>query len=133
MRHAITITLNGEDLPIEVHPNDVLLDVLRTDLGVKSPKIGCERGDCGSCTIIMDGRTVAGAVAIHPLGLAEIRRVLPRDGNRIEIAVEEITRLLEGAWRSRVVLAGVLVGGSLGNVGSCRSHLCDDHYLWRGG
>jgi carbon-monoxide dehydrogenase small subunit len=36
----------------------VLLEVLRTRLGVTSPKVGCERGDCGSCTILLDGRTV---------------------------------------------------------------------------
>ena len=57
-RHRITITINGERTPLEVRPNDVLLDVLRTQVGVKSPKIGCERGDCGSCTALLDGRTV---------------------------------------------------------------------------
>ena len=36
----------------------ILLDVLRENLGVKSPKIGCERGDCGACTILLDGKTV---------------------------------------------------------------------------
>ena len=41
-----------------VQPNDILLDVLREKLGVKSPKIGCERGDCGACTVLLDGKTV---------------------------------------------------------------------------
>ncbi|MEA2058687.1 MAG: 2Fe-2S iron-sulfur cluster-binding protein, partial [Actinomycetota bacterium] len=58
MRHEITMTVNGEVLDLGVVPADVLLDVLRDGLGVKSPKIGCERGDCGSCTVILDGRTV---------------------------------------------------------------------------
>jgi carbon-monoxide dehydrogenase small subunit len=57
-RHQILTTINGEATPLEVRPNDVLLDVLRTRVGVKSPKIGCERGDCGSCTVLLDGRTV---------------------------------------------------------------------------
>ncbi len=58
MRHEITMKVNGEVLELDVVPPDVLLDVLRDGIGVKSPKIGCERGDCGSCTIILDGRTV---------------------------------------------------------------------------
>ena len=53
----LTIKVNGEDWTVEAAPADVLLDVLREQLGVKSPKIGCERGDCGSCTIILDERT----------------------------------------------------------------------------
>lgn len=58
MRHEITMKVNGEALDLDVVPADVLLDVLRDRIGVKSPKIGCERGDCGSCTVILEGRTV---------------------------------------------------------------------------
>jgi len=58
MKHEITLTVNGETLPVDVSPNDVLLDTLRTQVGVKSPKIGCERGDCGSCTVLLDGANV---------------------------------------------------------------------------
>jgi carbon-monoxide dehydrogenase small subunit len=58
MNHGITLTINGERLPLEVAAADVLLDVIRDQAGVKSPKIGCERGDCGSCTILLDGHSV---------------------------------------------------------------------------
>jgi len=58
MDHKITLTINGERLPLEVAAADVLLDVVRDQAGVKSPKIGCERGDCGSCTILLDGHSV---------------------------------------------------------------------------
>ena len=58
MKHEITLTVNGEALPVDVSPNDVLLDTLRTQIGVKSPKVGCERGDCGSCTVLLDGANV---------------------------------------------------------------------------
>ncbi|MCL1692494.1 MAG: (2Fe-2S)-binding protein [Actinomycetia bacterium] len=54
----LKIKVNGEDWVLDVAPADTLLDVLRERIGTKSPKIGCERGDCGSCTIFMDGRTV---------------------------------------------------------------------------
>ena len=54
----LNIKVNGEDWALSVAPADVLLDVLRERVGTKSPKIGCERGDCGSCTILVDGRSV---------------------------------------------------------------------------
>ncbi|MFA5140123.1 MAG: (2Fe-2S)-binding protein [Elusimicrobiota bacterium] len=56
--HRISLKLNGEGHTLEVESNDLLLDVLREKLGTKSPKIGCERGDCGACTVLLDGKTV---------------------------------------------------------------------------
>jgi carbon-monoxide dehydrogenase small subunit len=64
MRHEIVMTLNGDSVPIDVQSGDVLLDVLRTRLGVKSPKIGCERGDCGTCTVLLDGKTVRSCLVL---------------------------------------------------------------------
>ena len=58
MKTEITLKLNGEMRRVDVEPNDILLDVLRESLGVKSPKIGCERGDCGACTVLLDGKSV---------------------------------------------------------------------------
>ena len=52
-----------------------------------------------------------------PRNVTEIRRILPRDGDRVSIAIEEVLRLLDEAWRSRPVLAGVLVGGSSSRMG----------------
>jgi carbon-monoxide dehydrogenase small subunit len=58
MNTRITFKLNRETRSVEVEPSDILLDVLREKLGVKSPKIGCERGDCGACTVLLDGKSV---------------------------------------------------------------------------
>ncbi len=58
MKKTITLTLNGEVRAVDVEPNDILLDVIRDKLGVKSPKYGCGRGDCGSCTVLLNGKTV---------------------------------------------------------------------------
>ena len=54
----LKININGEEWPLDVEPADTLLDVLREKVGIKSPKIGCERGDCGSCTVLLDGHSV---------------------------------------------------------------------------
>ena len=58
MKKSISFKVNEESWTIDIEPNEILLDVLRDKIGVKSPKIGCERGDCGACTIFLDGKTV---------------------------------------------------------------------------
>lgn len=54
----ISICLNGEVRRVAVAPNETLLNVLRNRLGIKTPKEGCGRGDCGACTILLDGKAV---------------------------------------------------------------------------
>ena len=54
----IAIRLNGENRRVAVAPNETLLDVLRGKLGIKTPKEGCGRGDCGACTVLLDGKVV---------------------------------------------------------------------------
>jgi aerobic-type carbon monoxide dehydrogenase small subunit (CoxS/CutS family) len=54
----ISFKLNGETRFLNVEPNETLLDVLRDRMGVKSPKCGCDNGDCGACTVMLDGKTV---------------------------------------------------------------------------
>jgi carbon-monoxide dehydrogenase small subunit len=63
-RYEIHFKLNGSDVRVEVEPNDVLLDVLRGKLGIKSPKVGCDRGDCGTCTVLMNGRSIRSCLAL---------------------------------------------------------------------
>lgn len=54
----IAFTLNGEVRSVHVEPNETLLEVLRDKLGTRSPKCGCDSGDCGACTVMINGRTV---------------------------------------------------------------------------
>ena len=58
MKREIVLKVNGETWPVDVEDGEILLDTLRSRVGVKSAKIGCQRGDCGSCTILLDGKTV---------------------------------------------------------------------------
>ncbi len=57
-KSAITLTVNGEVYEVSVKPNSSLLDVLRDKLDLTGTKRGCDAGDCGSCTVIMDGKAV---------------------------------------------------------------------------
>ncbi len=54
----INFLLNSEPRSLDVQPNEILLDILRDRLGVKSPKCGCDRGDCGACAVLLNGRSV---------------------------------------------------------------------------
>jgi carbon-monoxide dehydrogenase small subunit len=63
-RLAIGFRLNGVAREVEVEPGDTLLEMLRDRLGIKSPKTGCDRGDCGACTVFLDGRTVRSCLVL---------------------------------------------------------------------
>jgi len=47
--------LNGEKTEVEIAPNTVLVDLIRDRLGLKGTKIGCREGECGACTVLLDG------------------------------------------------------------------------------
>jgi xanthine dehydrogenase YagT iron-sulfur-binding subunit len=53
-----TLTVNGQARPVEVEPRVTLLDALRQDLDVTGAKRVCDRGTCGACTVLVDGRPV---------------------------------------------------------------------------
>ncbi len=54
----INLILNGEKRSVVVEPDEILLNVLRDKLGAKSPKCGCDRGDCGACAVLLNGKSV---------------------------------------------------------------------------
>ncbi len=58
MKYAIQITVNNKLYDLLVAPNRTLLDIIREDLGLTGAKKGCDVGDCGACTVIMDGAPV---------------------------------------------------------------------------
>lgn len=58
MKHSIHFIVNGESCEFLLEPNELLLDVLRNRLDLTGTKEGCGTGDCGACTIIVDGKPV---------------------------------------------------------------------------
>jgi len=58
MKELINLTINDQTYEVAVAPNQTLLDVLRYQLELTGTKKGCELGDCGSCTVIMDDKPV---------------------------------------------------------------------------
>jgi len=58
MKHAIRLKVNGDGYDLSVDPNELLIDVLRNRLDLTGTKEGCGAGDCGACTVMIDGRSV---------------------------------------------------------------------------
>jgi aerobic-type carbon monoxide dehydrogenase small subunit (CoxS/CutS family) len=58
----LRIKLNGTWREVETRPDRILLDLLREDLGLTGTKRGCEEGECGACTVVMNGKAVASCV-----------------------------------------------------------------------
>lgn len=56
--YQLTMTVNGKPVTLDVGADELLVDVLRDRLGLTGTKIGCSEGECGACTIIMDGKPV---------------------------------------------------------------------------
>jgi aerobic carbon-monoxide dehydrogenase small subunit len=99
-KQVLRCTVNGEATEVLVQPYETLLDVLREHLGLTGPKEGCGTGDCGACTVHLDGRPVASCLvlgmqardrsvqtieglangALHPLQDAFVRHGVPQCG-----------------------------------------------------
>lgn len=58
MKRRIELEVNGERVQLEVEPDRTLLDVLRSDLGLSGAKDACATGDCGACTVLLDGEPI---------------------------------------------------------------------------
>ncbi len=74
----LSFTLNGQPTEVEVAPDDLLVHVLREKLGLIGTKIGCGEGECGACTVLIDG--VSTLSCIYPAMKAQGRQVTTIEG-----------------------------------------------------
>jgi len=63
-KHVLHFTINDEATDVLVQPYDTLLEALRETLGLTGPKEGCGTGDCGACTVHLDGQPVASCLML---------------------------------------------------------------------
>jgi len=75
---TLEMTLNGKPVSVEIEPGDLLADVLRDRLGLIGTKVACGEGECGACTVLVDGETVTSC--IYPAMKVRGRQVLTIEG-----------------------------------------------------
>jgi carbon-monoxide dehydrogenase small subunit len=64
MKHLITLRVNGDDYRVAVDPWRTLNEVIREDLNLTGTKLGCGSGDCGACTVMVNGRLVSSCLTL---------------------------------------------------------------------
>ena len=108
----LAFTVNGRPVAVRVPPVRRLSDVLREELGLTGAKVGCNAGDCGACTVLLDGRQVC--ACLTPVGQAAGRAIetvegLARDGglNRLQAAFHRF-----GAAQCGICTPGMLMAAS---------------------
>ena len=74
----LTLTVNGESREVAAQASAPLLDVLRNDCGLNGPKYGCGLGQCGACTVLVDG--VAARACVIPAGGVKGRAITTLEG-----------------------------------------------------
>ena len=115
-KQILTCTVNDQPVEALVRPYDTLLDALREELGLTGPKEGCGTGDCGACTVHVDGKAVASCLmlamqargrtvrtieglapqgTLHPLQDAFVRLGVPQCGFCIPGTLMAAAALLE--------------------------------------
>jgi carbon-monoxide dehydrogenase small subunit len=78
MKQQINLRVNGESRSVEVHPNVTLLDLLRGEMNLTGAKKGCDRGECGACTVLFDGRPIRSCLL--PAVMADGHEVITIEG-----------------------------------------------------
>ena len=83
-KHTIHLTVNGEKTEIEVFPNELLVNVVREKLGLTGTKYACGTGQCGACTVVVNGEPVLGcltlAISVDGAEITTIEGVAQPDG-----------------------------------------------------
>jgi nicotinate dehydrogenase subunit A len=105
----MTLKVNGQDHPIDADPDTPLLYVLRDDLKLNAAKFGCGLGQCGACTVIVDGNAVLSCVT--PLLLVAGKQVTTLEGLGTVAAPAPIQRAFieEQAAQCGYCIAGMMM------------------------
>ncbi len=108
----VTITVNGEQRVAEVSGPDSLLSVLRNNLDLPGTKDACEQGECGSCTVKMDGATVCSCLVMAVDADGSSVTTVEGLSNGEDLHPVQKAMLAEGAVQCGFCTPGIVVAGS---------------------
>lgn len=80
MKKLINLTVNGTSYDVIVTPEMTLVDLLRNELNITGVKKGCDEGDCGACTVLLDGKAVASCTYLAVM--ADNKKIVTIEGIR---------------------------------------------------
>ena len=104
----LRLKLNGAWREVETRPDRTLLDLLREDLGLTGTKRGCDEGECGACTVIVNGKAVASCLL--PALKADGAEILTVEGMAHE---GQLHPLQQAFWEEGAVQCGYCTPGML--------------------
>ncbi|TMV73608.1 (2Fe-2S)-binding protein, partial [Thioclava sp. BHET1] len=104
--------LNGRKVAVSVQPGRRLSDVLREELGAFGTKVGCDAGDCGACTVLIDGAPVC--ACLTPVAQAEGHEITTVEGLSASGALSEVQEafLRHGAAQCGICTPGMLMAAT---------------------
>jgi len=105
---SVRMRVNGNWVNVKIPPDRMLLDLLREDLSLTGTKKGCERGECGACTIIMNGKTTLSCLI--PALKADGADILTVEGMAQR---DQLHPLQEAFWENGAVQCGYCTPGML--------------------
>jgi aerobic-type carbon monoxide dehydrogenase small subunit (CoxS/CutS family) len=88
----VTLRVNGESRTVDIDPSTPLLYILRNDLGLEGPRFGCGLGQCGACTVILEGEAVRSC--IRPVSTVQGAEITTLEG----LARDGVLHPVQQAW-----------------------------------
>jgi CO/xanthine dehydrogenase Mo-binding subunit/aerobic-type carbon monoxide dehydrogenase small subunit (CoxS/CutS family) len=111
----IGFTLNGRPAAVDAPPTERLSETLRERLGLRGTKVGCDAGDCGACTVLLDGQAVCAC-------LTPAARVAGRHVTTVEGETPELTRLRAAFLAQGAAQCGICTPGMLLTAAELLTH-----------
>ncbi|EJN10307.1 (2Fe-2S)-binding protein [Herbaspirillum sp. YR522] len=94
--HPITLTINGRPFRLQVESWTTLLDLLRDKIGLTGSKKGCDHGQCGACTVLVDGRRINACLTLAVM--QDGRSVTTVEGLAREVDEQQVLHPLQQAF-----------------------------------
>jgi carbon-monoxide dehydrogenase small subunit len=77
-KEKIQLEVNGKKFNLKVNPDELLVDVIRNDIGLTGTKVGCREGECGACSVILNGKVIPSCLV--PVMKADGGKILTIEG-----------------------------------------------------